>query len=242
MTSAAALFNIGAQPLGNWVIPDTGQDSPLGTIKPFVDPYWGGQEAIYLAIAAAAPAVTTGALMVWDNAFLATLVPNTAGLGRPLALSPISYDNSAGASTLYGWFLLSGRYPVWSSASSAANTAVGIVAAGQAGAIANGKQLLNSRVVAPATTTVVKVGQTLTGSSQIIFSNTDGFFVGAALSGTGVGASAVISAIGTDQRTVTASVVSTGTAAVSVTATYNDTTNFWNILEFNRLFAQGQAV
>jgi hypothetical protein len=87
----------------------------------------------------------------------------------------------------------------------------------------------------------VKTASLSKGSYLIKVSNTDGWFVGMPLTGTGVGASAVITAIAVD-GTVTVDVVSTSTASSSVTGTYNDSTVYWNVVSLSHAFAQGQVV
>lgn len=219
--------------------PDTTQRLPLGTILDFVDPYWGGAEFIYLQMPAS-QAVKVGAVLSYDVAtpFLAALMANTAILGKAAALCLSVVPSSASAQ--YAWACISGQFPCWSSASVAANTAIGVVAAGQAGALAAGKQLNNARVTLPATTTVVKANTiTKNGSPVIQVGNTDGWFPGIAITGTGIGASAVINSIGIDGHSVTLSANSTADGAASVTGTYNDATNFWNILTFDRIAMQG---
>lgn len=243
MTTAATIAPlIGSAPIGNWFIPDTTQHHPLGTIVQANDPYYGGQELIYLQMPTST-AYKVGHIVTWGataaTPFLASAVANTANLGRVLGFMLNAVASST--STQYAWAVIGGTCPVYSDASVAADTALGITAAGQAGAIANGKQILNARVVVAATGTVAKTGLTRNGSKVITFGNVDGFFVGQALTGTGVGSSALISAIDPDNRTVTASVVSTATGSVTVTATNNDSTSYWNTVVCNRPFAQGQV-
>jgi hypothetical protein len=241
MTTAATAYPlIGSQPVGNFFVPDTTQRHPLGSIITFNDPYWGGGEAIYLQMPAST-ALKVGHILAYDTATadVASAAANTANLGKSIAF--LMNAVASNASAQYAWCIISGQFPVYSNASVAADTGIGIVAAGQAGAQAAGKQILNCRVTKPATTTVVKAN-TQQFSSTVLratVGGTDGWFVGVALSGTGVGAAAVINAIDPDNRTVTASVVSTASNSVSVTGTYNDATSFWNVCTFNRPFLQG---
>lgn len=240
MTTAATAYPlIGSQPVGNFFVPDTTQRHVLGTILAFNDPYWGGGEAIYLQMPTST-AFDVGTVMSYDVAtsFVAAAVANTAIMGKSVAFLMNAVGSNASAQ--YAWCAISGQFPVYSNASVAANTAIGIVAAGQAGANAAGKQLENCRVTKPATTTVVKAN-TQQYTSTILRTTTpsDGWFVGVALTGTGVGASAVISAIDPDNRTITSSVASTASNSVSVTGTYNDGTKYWNVCTFNRPFIQG---
>ncbi|MBN9410836.1 MAG: hypothetical protein J0H69_16945 [Burkholderiales bacterium] len=218
---------------------------PVGTIAQFIDPYWGGVEAIRLSIPTST-AVRVGAISTLqaDNSYNA--VPNTANLGQSLAFSLSDVPSNA-AYVQYAWFQIAGRGPVLSGASVAANTAFGITAAGTAGANAAGKQILNARVQIAATTTVVKANtQTQNGSSFLRVTNSDGWFVGMALSGTGIPASTVVGSISVDgtvvgmvQTGTTTAQNATATGSTSVTGTYNDGTRYWNVATFNRPFAQG---
>lgn len=238
MTTAAGQYPlIGSQPIGNFFTPDTTQRHPLGASLTFDDPYWGGGEAIYLAIPTST-AFKVGEVVVWDSGNNAVDVPNTANLGMPVALA-LNANASNASSVQYGWFLISGQGLALSGASVAAAAQIGITAAGKLGANSAGKQILNARVGAAATTTVVKSNvQTTNGSPIIRPSNTDGWFVGMAVTGTGIPASTTVSAIG-PARDVTLSANCTATGSVSVTGTYNDGTNFWNVLAVNAPFAQG---
>lgn len=246
MTTAASQYPlIGSQPIGNFFTPDTTQRHVLGAPLEFSDPYWGGGTAVYLAIPVTI-ALKVGEVVVWDSGNNAVDVPNTANLGMPVALAMNA--NVANASAIqYGWFLVSGQGPALSTASVAAAAPIGITGAGTLGANTAGKEILNARVSLAATTTVVKANvQTTNGSPLLRASNSDGWFVGMALSGTGIPASTTVGAISADGRTV--SMVQTGTTtaqnatatgSVSVTGTYNDATRFWNVLAINSPFAQG---
>lgn len=254
MTQAATQYPvIGSQPFGNSSLNgvEVAQGSgyiPLiavGTKATFNDPFWGSLDCIRLSVPVST-VVRVGEISTVTNTFGFVAVPNTANLGQNLAVA-INAVPSDATNVQYAWFAYSGRYPVFSSASVAANTAFGIVAAGQAGALAAGKQLLGARVQAAATTTVVKANTvTQSGSPTIRVSNSDGWFVGAALSGTGIPASTSIGSISPDGTVVgmvaagtTTAQNATATGAVSVTATYNDATRFWNVATFQSIFAQG---
>jgi hypothetical protein len=242
MTTAASAFPlIGSQAVGNFFVPDTIQRHPLGSVISFNDPFWGGGEAIYLQMPTST-ALRVGQILSYDTAtsFVAASVANTAGMGKSVAFLMNSVASNASAQ--FAWCQISGQCPVYSSASVAADTLFGIVAAGQAGAVANGKQLLNARVTKPATTTVVKANtQTQNGSAILKVSNTDGWFVGVSVSGTGITTS-LITAIDPDNRTVTLASNSSATGSVSATGTYNDATTFFNVVTCDRPFAQGQIV
>lgn len=243
MTIAATQYPlIGNWPIGNFNVPDTTQRHPLGTVVTVADPYWGGRELIYLSYSFTnGTALQVGAVLAYDVAasFVSTLVANTANLGKSVAFSLDGILSTAATGTYYIWAVISGQCPVWSSASIAANTALGIVAAGQAGAIANGKEINNARVTLPATTTVVKANTgTTNGNKNLLVPNADGWFIGCSISGTGITTSLVTS-IDPNNRLVTVASNSSASGAVSATATYNDATNFFNVVTCDRPFAQG---
>ena len=234
--------NIGYKPvqLHGMTLDSTPAHQP-GLILPMTDNYWGPGEFIY---AKANGSIRNFGLCVFTPTFNATSkwwdlnateVPNTANLGRMLGVAMVAMTSGT-----WGWFQLSGITPVNCSASVAADTTFGITAAGQAGANSAGKQILNARVVAPGSTTSAKANCTGTsGSFQIQVPNSDGWFVGAYLSGTGVGTNALITAIDPSGRFVTVNVANSALINGTVTATYNNATIFYNVAHLNRPFAQG---
>lgn len=215
---------------------------PPGLLARAEDPVWGGAEMIYARAGGVIPAFQ---LCVLTPVILAgppytytqnmTAVPNTANLGRAL------YVNQGGAMALgqWGWFMRTGVTPIDCNANVAADTTFGIAAAGQGGANSAGKQVLGGRVVSPSSTTVVKPGTGISGDNVINVANTDGWFVGGYLSGTGVGAAARITSIDPSGRFVTASVVNSAAVTGNVTLTYNNATIFYNIAAINQPLAQG---
>jgi hypothetical protein len=233
---------IGASGIQNIGEVDSTPRHPPGFFLTAVDNWWGAGEFVY---ARAAGVITQYALCVFTPVFDTTLkswrydateVPNTANLGRTLAVA-----TNVMAIGEYGWFQTAGIVPVDCNASVAADTAFGIAAAGQGGAITAGKQVLNSRVIAPATTTVAKPNSLAASGSTILqVTDAEGWFVGAYLSGTGVAAGATVAKISPDGRTVTMSAAATAAINGTVTATYNNGTIFYNVAHLNRPFAQGQ--
>lgn len=233
---------IGGAPiaLGGQAVQSTPAHQP-GLIVPGTSNYWGPGEFIY---ARANGSIRAFGLCVVTPSFDSTNrrwnydvteVPNTANLGRMLAVSM-----AVMASGDYGWFQIAGLTPVNCSANVAADTTFGIAAAGQGGANSAGKQVLNARVAAPGTTTVAKSNCTAANASKLLqVPNSDGWFVGAYLSGTGVGAACVVSSIDPSGRFVTMSVDSTAAINGTVTATYNNATVHFNVAHLNRPFAQG---
>lgn len=234
---------VGSQPVGLGNLDkDTTVRMNQGLILNAVDPWWGGGEFIWARATAAIRAqglcvltpVFDATLNAWR--FDATEVPNTANLGRTLAVCM----GSASAAGIYGWYMLSGVVPVNCQAAVAADTTFGIAAAGQGGANTAGKQVLNGRVVGASTATVAKANALAANGSLVLqVPNSDGWFVGAFLSGTGIAAGAVISAIDASGRFVTMSAATTAQVAGPVTATYNNGVIFYNVAHLNRAFAQG---
>lgn len=165
-----------------------------------------------------------------------TEAPNTANLGRAVYVAQATGAMAAGD---YGWFLRAGITPINGTASVAADTTFGITAAGQVGANSAGKQILNARVVAAATLTVAKSAIGALGDNVIYVNDTDGWFVGGYLSGTGVGASTIITAVDPMGKWVRVSVVNSAAIAGTVTQTNNNATIFYNIAALDRPFAQG---
>jgi hypothetical protein len=230
---------IGNQQLTPYNLPDTVARQSPGTIVNAVDPYWGGGEFIYVkangtitqyALLVITPVVTAGQVV-----YNATEVPNTANLGRTLAVAMVPATLGQ-----FFWACIGGVVPVDCTASVAADTTFGIAAAGQGGANSAGKQILNSRVVISAAATVAKTGCTSTsGSTRLNIPNADGWFIGIYLSGTGIAALTVVTDIDPSGTVATLSVATTAAVAGTVTGTYNNATVFYNVAHINRPFAQG---
>jgi hypothetical protein len=210
-----------------------------GIIQSAVDPYWGGAEFVY---ARANGAIRTFGLCVLTPTFAtdryryeATEATSTANLGRMICVA-----QEPMASGDFGWFQISGVVPVNCNAAVTAGTTFSVAAAGQGGAAAAGKQVLNAVITAASSTTVAKANCTSQGiSTTLTVPNSDGWFVGAYLSGTGIGAAAIVNSISPDGRTVVMSVASTATITGTITATYNNATIFYNVAHINRPFMQG---
>lgn len=227
---------LGTQPFNDWFVPDTTQRQALGMTVMAVDPFWGQGEFMYIKSAAA---ILKGSLVMWDEAYNGALLPNTANQGFPfgVAMAPIPSGS-------FGWIQLSGRAVYATNATVAADAAIGIGAAGIAGTNTAGKQLLNVRNRISATGTVTGSALTTNGTNVLLFQKGfDGFFLGAALTGTGIGASAVVAALDPDgKRIYTGTAIGTpsganqtATGQVTVTGTY---TGFGSGL-LSRPLAQG---
>ena len=219
-----------------------------GTLPSYAVPYdcsdnvFGGGEIVF---ARAGGAIRQYGLCVltpvWDSTNKVytqnmTECPNTANLGRAVF---VAQATGALATGDYGWFLRSGLTPISGTATVAADTTFGITAAGQVGANAAGKQVLTARVATAATQTVAKSGIGASGDNIIYVNDTDGWFVGGYLSGTGVGAATIITAIDPMGKWVRASVVNSAAIAGTVTQTNNNATIFYNIAHMDRPGAQG---
>lgn len=227
-------------------VPATGVLPPInpGFLATAEDPVWGPGEVKF---GRAGGTIPLGALCqnvaVWDatnKVFTENMVvaANTANLGRPCYIYLGNTQITVGQ---FGWFLATGKYPCASGATLAIDAAVGVTAAGIVGAFAAGKQIVNARVVTAATQTVVAASVSgISGSNQIFLASTAGFFPGAYLSGTGVGAAAICSFVDPLGRFILATVVNSAAVTGNVTATYNNGTIFYNVLEINRPFMQGQ--
>lgn len=233
----------GTPPMGNLgqVNPNPNL-TPPGIVAQAVDPWWGGGEMVWgrangairaMGLCVLLPVFTTNAFR-----YDATEVPNTANLGRTLCVA-----QQAMVAGDFGWFQISGITPVDCQAAVAVDTSWGIAAAGQGGANSAGKQVLNSRIVQASTATVVKTGCVVKGPAvgalQIVVPNSDGWFPGVFLSGTGIAALTRVTSIDSSGRIVTISVATTAQVG-SVTATYNNATIFYNVAHLNRAFAQGR--
>lgn len=241
--SGAALTShvLGLPQINAWFGADDTAKAQTGTIVEGVDKYWGGRKYIYCyaggsisqyGLVSIIPALSSGA-MRWE----ATATPNTANLGQPVGVA------MSGATTgQFIWVCVFGLVPIRSGASVAADTAFGITAAGSVGAIANGKQICNARNILAATTTVAKSNCVANSSSVTLkVPNANGWFIGAYLSGTGIASGATVSSIAPNGTEVTMSAATTAVVSGTVTATYNNSTVFFNVPFINHPFAQGQV-
>jgi hypothetical protein len=244
MTQAANLTFAGSQAINSDFTLDTTQRAIMGTIISANDPYWGGGEYIYVRYAgtvsqfglvAITPVFDAGnGRWRWD----AVNAPNTANLGTALGIAMVG-----GTIGSYAWVKIAGLVPVNSTSSIAIATPFGVVAAGQAGVLAAGKQILGAVIAGAATITSAKtLCFAQNGSTALTVPNANGWFIGAYLSGTGIAAGTTVTAISPDGRTVTLSAATTAQVNGTVTATYNNGTVFYNVAYVNRPSVQGQIV
>ena len=210
----------GTQPQADFAVTDTTQREPLGTTITAVDPFWGAGKFIYLK---SNDAVLKGSLVMWDEVYQGVLLPNTTLQGFPFA---VAMNNAASGN--YFWAQLEGRCVYKNSATVAADAAVAIAAAGIGGASAAGKQLVNFRQRISATGTKTLSVTTVTNSSVLLAtSGYDGFFLGMAVTGTGIPASSVVAAMDPDGKRFsigsaigTVDKLATATGSITATGTY----------------------
>ena len=236
----------GPSPFNDWFAPDTVQRMQLGVKVAAVDPFWGYGEFVYVK---SNDTILKGSVCTYGGVsialgvatrHLAALVANTANLNFPVgvAMAPM-------ASGTFGWLQVCGAAVYKTNATVAADAALGITAAGILGAFAAGKQIVNCRNTVSATGTNTAVVNTVLGSSAVTFRDGyDGFFLGMAITGTGIPASTVVAKLDPDGRTIyTGSAIGTigdknATASGSVTLTGTYTGYGQGVLMYP--FAQGQ--
>lgn len=211
---------VGSQPFNDWFAPDTTQRHVLGTRVTAVDPFWGLGTFIYVK---SNDAIIKGSLVMMDELYNGALLPSTAGQGFSfgVAMAPM-------ASGTYGWLQVEGRAVYKTNATVAADAAVAVAAAGIAGTLAAGKQLLNVRNRVAATGTKTFTALTYNGSGFVdINGGYDGIFLGMALSGTGIPASTVVAGLDPNNKRVTMGSaigtfdkLATATGSITLTGTY----------------------
>jgi hypothetical protein len=226
---------LGTQPFNDWFVSDTVQRQPLGMTVTATDPFWGAGKFIYLK---SNGTILKGSLVMWDELYQAALLPTTTLQGFPFAVA--MYPAASGN---FFWAQTEGRAVYQTNATVAADTNMAVAAAGIAGTLVAGKQLVNFRNRIAATGTLTKTVNTQSGSGILYCpQGYDGIFLGIALSGTGIPASSFAagldpdgkritmgSAIGTFDKTATA------TGSITLTGTY---TGFGSGM-INNPFAQG---
>lgn len=232
---AAISPTVGTQPFNDWFTPDTVQRQPLGMEVTAVDPFWGTGEFIYIK---SNDAILKGSLVMWDETYLGALLPTTTLQGFPFGVAMNAIPSAS-----FGWLQIAGRAVYKTNATVAADVAIAVAAAGIAGTLVAGKQLVNvrNRIAATGTKTFTANSQNNT-SVLYIAQGYDGAFLGMALSGTGVPASTFVAALDPDGKRIfmgsaigTIDKVATATGSFTLTGTY---TGFGSGI-INRPFAQG---
>lgn len=205
--------------------PTDGLDTTAGVAN------WAASELMYAFNTGVA--VPNGTLVTIDKDFNITAAASTANLGKPIYVALTNF--SVGSTTRQGgWIMLSGVAPVTFSVAAT----VGAVFLGTAGnatpAAAAGKQLLSAQTIIAAGTAFTRSIKTINGSKRIEVSNTKGIFIGQTIGGTGI-ASTVASI---DPSGIAFSTAAAATASGTVTGTFTPTG--YGIVQFNRMFSQGQ--
>jgi hypothetical protein len=212
----------GPTPFNDWFVPDTTQRHPLGMQLEAFDPYWGYGLFQYIK---SNDAIIKGSLVIVGTppTYLGTLLPSTASLGAPfgVAMAPM-------ASGTFGWIQLVGNAVYKTSATVAADATVGIGTAGMIGAYSTLKGMVNVHNLKAATATTTVTANTTVGTGVLTTNGYDGFFIGMALTGTGIPASTVVAKLDPDGRTIyTGSAIgtlgdknSTATGTITLTGTY----------------------
>lgn len=214
------------------------------------DPVWGTGEFIFARANATIPIKALCTFQPTWNATTRTFdwnaVPaaNVTNTGRSVGVCMSEQPQVGAVNALtagqFGWFMVGGTYPVNGTATVAAGTTVGLTAAGQIGANAAGRQVLNAVSVTPATQTVVVASVSgRAADDRIVVANTDGLFVGGYIAGTGVGASCIIRGIDRIKNELWVSVVNSATVTGNITQTANNSTIFYNVIHMDRPFLQG---
>lgn len=224
---------------------------PVGVIIEAEDPVWGAGEFIFAKANGTIPLRAVCQLLpVWNSTnrnfdWNATAAANTANLGSMLCVA-MSEQTSTNALTTgqFGWFMVSGITPMACGANLAIGAALGVTAAGQGGAFAAGKQILPARVITPSTQTVVVASRAdpaaVSAGFVVAVANTDGFFCGGVLTGTGMGVSTIVTAIDRINNLLTVSVANTAVPSGNITITYATAAIFYNTVSIYRPFSQGQ--
>jgi hypothetical protein len=215
-----------------------------GFIVTAEDPVWGPGEFVYARVSA--PIRIYGAcqaLPVWDvvnKVYTYNYLEwtATANISRPYY---VWQGNRAAVAGEYGWFQNTGRSPIASTVSIAANLGIGHNAAGLATADIATFGVQGAITITPATQTVVSVGSGKVGDTRINLASTSGFIIGGYLSGTGVGAAAIVSYVDPLGRFVSATVVNSAAVSGNVTVTYNNGVIFYNVVEMNRMAGTDEA-
>src|SRR5947207_9965801 len=166
---------LGTQPFNDWFAVDTVQRQPLGMTVTAVDPFWGLGKFMYVK---STDAILKGSLVMWDEAYNGVLLPTTTLQGFPFGVSMVP-----AASGTFCWLQLEGRVVWKTNATVAADVAIAVAAAGIAGTLVAGKQLVNvrNRISATGTKTVTVTTQNNTGI-LVAQAGYDGIFLGMALS------------------------------------------------------------
>ena len=206
---------VGTPPLDLGATPSTTAQFSPGTVVTSSDPNHGGGRFIYAKCAAAQAVGALCAVSGAGTTPVMTAVANTANLGVPLFVARQTFT----AADQYGWYQIDGLCPIVSNATVAVGSSLGITAAGTAGTLAAGKQILGVVVAASQTGTITKTGTTTNGSKQVTVGDVDGVWVGQAVTGTGIAGSSTVASIG-GNNVINLNNAATATGTVTLTFTY----------------------
>lgn len=203
---------------------------------------WGMAELMYVSNVSIA--IPNGTVCGYDKNWRALATLSAASVANSVLSVGVAVTNfSAGSTTeQYGWLMRRGVCPAKFSVAATA----GVVYTGTAGlctpTATAGGQILGARTTIAAVTTFTRAGTTKTGSSNVRFANVAGMYPGQAISGTGIPASSVISAIDSSgTNIVIGSAIGTPVAATATgTVTATMTNTGYGILSIEYPFIQGQ--
>lgn len=166
---------------------DTVQNFPFNTVVRAYDPIHGAGEFVYLQ--GVASTVAGSRVTYVPNTGVTTLGDATGATGLPCAFAA-----APTVAALFGWYQISGT-------ALAVNGGTAVVGTGKiaaSGAITSAAvvtgQVLGGTILVANGTTFTKTGTTRNGSTEVIFSNLDGVYVGLPISGTGIPGGATVAA------------------------------------------------
>lgn len=219
MKYATQDYAIGMQGVGDFFTPDTTQRFKLGQCIRAIDPDgdFGSGEFVY---GIAAGTINAHNLVTMVEDFSASANPTTANTGAPVFVSLAGMTVGQ-----YGWFQKSGACVVKTATTIAAGTPVGISAATAGSADTNGagRQILSAKVLKASAATETTVAELSLNPQEIRVmkvQDASKFFVGMALSGTGVGAASVVASIDVTNHIITGTVDNTAAGTITLTGTY----------------------
>jgi hypothetical protein len=214
-----------------------------GRIINVQDNFWGGATLIWVranSVISAQSLVNLVPVFDPDNSFRydavgAQITPNS---GRPIAVSLGSFG--AGQ---YGWFGLSGIFPVLATAALAAGSVAYLSSTiiGQMGPVSAGRQIISAYVVEQNGRLLVKQGcKAAAGSKILAVPDSEGMFVGMSVTGTGITPGTAIASIDTSNNVILTLDTTTGVSGpVTFTFTTPSGTSV-NIVYFNHASTQTQ--
>lgn len=203
---------------------------------------WGMAELVYVANVSVA--ILPGTLCVVDKNFrvvASAAAATEVNTGKPV-FAALTHFAVGSTTPQYGWVLRRGVAPVRYGVAATAGRVFASTAGLATPTAAAGAQILNAQCLIAAAATFTRTGKTQAGTSRVEFSNVAGMYVGQAISGSGIPASSVISALDAGGRgVIIGSAVGTpvnATASGSVTVTMTNTG--FGIVQLDYPFYQGQ--